>query len=88
MIGAEDIARSDRIDPGRLAGVEIVRAFADGRLPRRPMAETLPFPLLPPSMGRVELRAVPQTRFLNPMGTVHVGWAMTMLDSAMGLSAT
>jgi uncharacterized protein (TIGR00369 family) len=51
------------------------------------MVETLPFTLLPPSVGRVELRAVPETRFLNPMGTLHGGWAMTMLDSAMGLSA-
>ena len=40
-----------------------------------------------PPQGRVELCAVPETRFLNPMGIVHGGWAMTMLDSAMGLSA-
>jgi len=51
------------------------------------MAATLPFTLYPPSAGRVELSAVPETRFLNPMGIVHGGWAMTMLDSAMGLSA-
>jgi uncharacterized protein (TIGR00369 family) len=51
------------------------------------MAETLPFKNLPPSAGRVELCAVPEERFLNPMGVVHGGWAMTMRDSAMGLSA-
>jgi uncharacterized protein (TIGR00369 family) len=51
------------------------------------MAETLPFTVLSPSAGRVELCAVPGTRFLNPMGIVHGGWAMTILDSAMGLSA-
>ena len=90
MIGAENIVRLDRVDPPNLAavsGLEMVSALADGRLPRPPRAETLPFTLLPPTVGRVELRAVPETRFLNPMGIVHGGWAMTMLDSAMGLSA-
>ena len=90
MIGTEDSVRRSRIDQPSwlgLSGVEIVRALADGRLPRPSMAETLPFTLLPPSVGRVELRAAPETRFLNPMGTLHGGWAMTMLDSAMGLSA-
>jgi acyl-coenzyme A thioesterase PaaI-like protein len=37
--------------------------------------------LLSPSVGRVEFRAVPETRLLNLMGTVHGGWTMTMLDS-------
>jgi uncharacterized protein (TIGR00369 family) len=90
MITADDAGRPDRLDPASLSalsGLEIVNAFADGRLPRPPMAETLPFTLHPPSAGRVELCAVPETRFLNPMGIVHGGWAMTMLDSAMGLSA-
>ncbi len=90
MIETKDSVRPGRIDQASwlgCAGVEIVRALADGRLARPTMAETLPFTLLPPSVGRVELRAVPDTRFLNPMGTVHGGWALTMLDSAMALSA-
>ena len=90
MIRADDACQPDRVDPASLSalsGLEIVNAFADGRLPRPPMAETLPFTLHPPSAGRVELCAVPEERFLNPMGIVHGGWAMTMLDSAMGLSA-
>ena len=87
---ADDACRPDRLDPASLSalsGLEIVNAFADGRLPPPPMAETLPFRVLPASAGRVELCAVPAARFLNPMGIVHGGWAMTMLDSAMGLSA-
>ena len=90
MIRTDNACRPDRLDPASsstLSGLEIVNGLADGRLPRPPMAETLPFTVLPPSAGRVELRAVPETRFLNPMGIVHGGWAMTMLDSAMGLSA-
>ena len=87
---ADDACRPDRLDLASLSalsGLEIVNAFADGRLPPPPMAETLPFRVLPASAGRVELCAVPAARFLNPMGIVHGGWAMTMLDSAMGLSA-
>jgi uncharacterized protein (TIGR00369 family) len=90
MIRTDNACQPDRLDPASLStlsGLEIVNRLADGRLPRPPMAETLPFTVLPPSAGRVELRAVPETRFLNPMGIVHGGWAMTMLDSAMGLSA-
>ena len=91
MIRTDNACRPDRLDPtslSTLSGLEIVNGLADGRLPRPPMAETLPFTLYPPSAsGRVELCAVPETRFLNPMGIVHGGWAMTMLDSAMGLSA-
>jgi hypothetical protein len=66
MIAAEDNVRSDRLDPASLSalsGLEIVSAFADGRLPRRPMAETLPFALLPPSAGRVELAPFPRWVF-------------------------
>ena len=90
MIRTDNACRPDRLDPASLStlsGLEIVNGLADGRLPHPPMAETLPFTLYPPSAGRVELSAVPETRFLNPMGIVHGGWAMTMLDSAMGLSA-
>ena len=91
MIRTDNACRPDRLDPASLStlsGLEIVNGLADGRLPYPPMAETLPFTLYPPSAGgRVELCAVPETRFLNPMGIVHGGWAMTMLDSAMGLSA-
>ena len=79
MIRADDAFWPDRPDPAGLSvlsGLEIVSAFADGLLPRPPIAETLPFTTFPPSAGRVELRAVPEARFLNPMGILHGGWAM------------
>ncbi|GAY23890.1 MULTISPECIES: PaaI family thioesterase [Sphingobium] len=68
-------------------GFDTISALARGELPRPPMADTVPFTLLPPEMGRVELRATPGERFLNLGGVVHGGWALTMLDSAMGLAA-
>jgi acyl-coenzyme A thioesterase PaaI-like protein len=51
------------------------------------MAETLPFTLLPPEEGKVGLRATPEPRFCNLTNTVHGGWIMTMLDTAMALAA-
>ncbi|RFB76685.1 PaaI family thioesterase [Methylovirgula sp. 4M-Z18] len=51
------------------------------------MAETLPFTLLPPAEGKVELLATPEPRFCNLTNTVHGGWIMTMLDTVMSLAA-
>jgi len=51
------------------------------------MAETFPFTLLPPEEGKVELRAILEPRFCNLTNTVHGGWIMTMLDTAMSLAA-
>jgi uncharacterized protein (TIGR00369 family) len=54
---------------------------------RPPMAETLPFTLLPPEEGKVGLVAIPEPRFCNLTNTVHGGWIMTMLDTVMALAA-
>jgi uncharacterized protein (TIGR00369 family) len=69
------------------SGLELVARLADGSIRRPPMAETLPFTLLPPEEGKVGLLATPEPRFCNPMNTVHGGWIMTMLDTAMALAA-
>jgi len=69
------------------SGFEIVAGLADGSIRRPSMAETLPFTLLPPEEGRVELLAAPEPRFYNLTNTVHGGWIMTMLDTAMSLAA-
>lgn len=74
-------------NPGELTGLGFVKLLAEGRLPRPPMAELLPFTLLPPEEGFVTLSALPEDRFLNTLRTVHGGWSMTMLDTAMALAA-
>lgn len=72
---------------GEPTGLEFVKGLAEGRLARPPMAELLPFSLLPPLEGVVVLSALPEQRFLNTLNTVHGGWSMTMLDTAMALAA-
>lgn len=69
------------------SGLELVARLAEGSIRRPPMAETLPFTLLPPEEGKVELLAVPEPRFFNLTNTVHGGWIMTMLDTVMALAA-
>ena len=71
----------------RCSGFELVARLADGSIRRPSMAETLPFALLPPEEGKVRLVTTPEARFCNLTNTVHGGWIMTMLDTAMSLAA-
>jgi uncharacterized protein (TIGR00369 family) len=71
----------------RCSGLELVARLGDGSIRRPPMAETLPFSLLPPEEGKVRLLATPEPRFCNLTNTVHGGWIMTMLDTSMALAA-
>jgi uncharacterized protein (TIGR00369 family) len=83
-------ARSATVSISELAGcsgLELVKRLADGSVGRPPMAEMLPFTLLPPEEGKVGLLATPEPRFCNLTNTVHGGWIMTMLDTAMALAA-
>ncbi|MGY5776319.1 PaaI family thioesterase [Rhizobium sp. LEGMi135b] len=74
-------------DTTLMNGLEFVTGLSQGTVPRPPMADLLPFTLLPPEDGHVELLAKPEARFLNMMNTVHGGWMMTMLDTSMSLAA-
>ncbi len=74
-------------DLADFSGLELVAKLANGSLRRPPMAEMLPFTLLPPEAGKVELLATPEPRFFNLTNTIHGGWIMTMLDTAMALAA-
>lgn len=61
-------ARSSIVSISELAsfsGLELVARLADGSIRRPPMADTLPFTLLPPEEGKVGLLATPEPRFCN-----------------------
>jgi len=71
--------------PSELAGKsgrEILQAIIDGELPQPPMYETLSFWLTEIGDGCAALEGEPSMHLLNPMGTVHGGWALAMIDSA------
>ena len=69
-----------------LSGLAFVQALVDGSLPLNTMAETLGYDIVEATKGRVVVTALPTARLLNPAGTVHGGFAATLLDSCMGLA--
>lgn len=69
-----------------LSGIEFLRAIRDGRLPAPPMAALLGFTLTEAEPGRAVFEVVPAEQHYNPIGVVHGGLAMTLLDSAMACS--
>ena len=69
--------------PGK-TGLELVKAVFDGTLPPAPIAETLGFTGVHAEEGKAVFEGDPGEYMYNPIGAVHGGWAMTLLDSAMG----
>jgi uncharacterized protein (TIGR00369 family) len=66
-----------------LSGVEQLRAWlASGRQP--PIGDTLGLKLAEVEEGRVVFEGTPGLHVYNPIGTVHGGYAATLLDSACG----
>ena len=55
-----------------------------GKLPQAPMCATLGFYLAEASEGFACFEGLPEFRHYNPIGTVHGGFAATLLDSALG----
>ena len=68
-----------------MSGIEFLRAIRDGRLPPPPIAQLLGFRLAEVEPGRAVFECTPDERHYNPIGVVHGGLAMTLLDSAMGV---
>jgi len=69
-----------------MPGIDFVRAIFDGKLPAPPIMQTIePFDTTV-EPGVVVIHSVPGFRHYNPIGSVHGGYAATLLDSAMGLA--
>lgn len=67
-----------------LSGLEVMQRIVDGTLSQPPIGATLGFRLAEVELGRAVFEGVPATYHYNPIGTVHAGFASTLLDSAMG----
>src|SRR3984885_16248513 len=69
-----------------MAGIDFVRAIFNGKLPAPPVMQTIePFDSTA-EPGVVVMHSIPGFRHYNPIGSVHGGYAATLLDSAMGLA--
>jgi len=67
-----------------LSGLDMLRAMIAGDLPAAPIAEPLGFRLAEVEKGRALFEGTPGPHLLNPLGSVHGGYALTLIDSACG----
>ena len=79
----EDPFEAMRAAPGK-TGLELMKELEKGSLPAAPIARTLGFKGVHFEAGRAVFEGEPDESVYNPIGVVHGGYAMTLLDSAMG----
>lgn len=79
------VARPDQVQ-GR-TGREILQAIIDGDLPQAHICNALTFWLAEVGDGFAAFEGETGQHLLNPMGGVHGGWALTLIDSAAGCAA-
>jgi uncharacterized protein (TIGR00369 family) len=67
-----------------MTGRKMLQALIDGTIPAPPIAQTLGFWLVEVGDGYAVFEADTGPHLLNPLGGVHGGWALTLIDSAAG----
>jgi uncharacterized protein (TIGR00369 family) len=67
-----------------LPGLEMLRRMISGELALPPITALMSMRLVEAEPGRVVWEALPGEEHYNPIGTVHAGFATTLLDSTMG----
>ncbi|WEJ97800.1 MAG: PaaI family thioesterase [Candidatus Sphingomonas phytovorans] len=76
---------TDTIDRTAMSGIEQLRAMiATDAQP--PIGRTMDFSLVEIDEGRAVFEGNPDMRVYNPIGSVHGGYAATLLDSACGIA--
>jgi uncharacterized protein (TIGR00369 family) len=71
-------------DVAGMTGRQIIQGIIDGNIPAPPIAQTLSFWLIEAGDGTCVFEADTGPHLLNPLGVVHGGWALTLIDSAAG----
>jgi len=67
-------------------GLEYLKRIVAGEIPGVPIGETLGFRVIEVERGRIVLAGNPDKRSYNLIGSVHGGWAASIIDSALALS--
>jgi uncharacterized protein (TIGR00369 family) len=84
---AEPKARTYGVTPlavlKSLSGMEFLQKMIDGELPAPPIAGLLGYAPVHIAKGAFTFAGVPKLEHYNPIGTVHGGYAATLLDSCM-----
>ncbi|MCC7060877.1 MAG: PaaI family thioesterase, partial [Burkholderiaceae bacterium] len=67
-----------------LAGLEFMQRLVAGEIPAPPISITLGFGITSVERGKVVVTSRAGAHVYNPMGTLHGGYAATLLDTCMG----
>ena len=67
-------------------GYDHLRAMMEGRVPHAPMLELMGIEITDLEPGRIVVRSKPDERHRNRIGTIHGGFAATVLDTATALA--
>jgi uncharacterized protein (TIGR00369 family) len=70
----------------RHSGLYVLNRLLSGNAPYPQMSEVIPFRLIEVECGRAVFESYPSQRFYNTSGIVHGGYALTLLDTAMGIA--
>jgi uncharacterized protein (TIGR00369 family) len=76
------LATSEQFE-GR-SGLDLLRAMIAGELPAPPISRAMNILLVEAEKGRAVFEGRPGPHLLNPLGGVHGGFALTLIDSACG----
>ena len=66
-----------------VSGLDLLAGMIAGKYPQPPIAQLLGMRLVEAEKGRAVFEATPGTAWYNPLGTIHGGFAATILDSCM-----
>jgi len=67
-----------------MSGLELLRAMIRGELPAPPISKAMGMLLVEAEPGRAVFEGRPGPHLYNPLGSVHGGFALTLIDSATG----
>jgi len=70
-----------------MTGLEAMQLLVKGQHGAPSIATTLGFTLAEVEEGKAVFIGQPSDRILNPLGIVHGGWALTLIDSCTGCAA-
>jgi uncharacterized protein (TIGR00369 family) len=74
-------------DIASLSGLDFMRGMLAGAAPPPSISATLGFRLVEVDDGYALFEGEPSDKILNPLGIVHGGWALTLIDSACGCAS-
>lgn len=67
-----------------LSGLEFLRSIIDGKHPAAPISRLMEFNIVEVEHGRAVFEGRPSDRVYNPIGSVHGGYSMVLIDSVTG----